>query len=131
LEQSGRLRVVVVDDQAVFRDAARHCLDARGYEVVAEAECAASAVEAVERHQPDAMLLDVQLGEDNGFAVCDAVTRLRPDLAVVLTSTEKSYENALEQIESCGARGFVRKEHLPHVDFARFWEPGGNARFAS
>jgi DNA-binding NarL/FixJ family response regulator len=120
--QNGRVQVVIVDDHAIFRDAARHCLKARGYDVVAEAGCAASAVEAVERHQPDAMLLEVDLGDDDGFAVCDAVTRLRPDLAVILTSAE-NYEHVPERIESCGARGFVRKEHLPRVDFARFWQP--------
>src|SRR3954454_3779645 len=103
--KNGRLRVVVVDAQPIFRDVAREVLTARGYDVVAEAACAASAMEAVERHQPDAMLLDVQLGDDDGFAVCVAVTRIRPDLAVVLTSTEKRYEDVPEQIESCGARG--------------------------
>ncbi|MFL5876266.1 MAG: response regulator [Solirubrobacteraceae bacterium] len=55
------MRVVVVDDQPVFRNAARDLVMARGSEIVAEAACAASAVEAVECHQPNAMLLDVQL----------------------------------------------------------------------
>jgi DNA-binding NarL/FixJ family response regulator len=121
--QNGRVQVVVVDDQPSFRDAARHCLTARGFDVVAEAGCGAGALEAVERHKPDAMLLDIQLGDDDGFAVCDAVTRIRPGLAVILTSAEKNYEQVPERIESCGARGFVRKEHLPRVDFSRFWQP--------
>ena len=120
--QNGHVQVVIVDDHAIFRDAARRCLMARGYDVVAEAGCAASAVEAVKRHEPDAMLLDVHLGDDDGFAVCDAVTRICPDLAVILTSAE-NYEHVPERIESCGARGFVRKEHLPRVDFDRFWQP--------
>jgi DNA-binding NarL/FixJ family response regulator len=63
----------------------------------------------------------VQLGDDDGFAVCDAVTRIRPGLAVVLTSAEKDHEHAAERVESCGARGFVRKEHLPRVDLGQFW----------
>ena len=121
--QNGRVQVVIVDDQVIFRDAARTCLTARGYEVVAEAGCADSAIEAVRCHRPDAMLLDVELGDDDGFAVCEAVTRIRPDLAVILTSVEKIYEDVPERIESCGARGFVRKEHLPRVDFSRFWQP--------
>jgi DNA-binding NarL/FixJ family response regulator len=120
--QNGRVRVVVVDDQQIFREAARDCLTARGYDVVAEAGCAASAVEAVERHQPDAMLIDVQLGDDDGFAVCDAVTGIRPSLAVILTSAH-NYEHVPDRIESCGARGFVLKAHLPRVDFGRFWPP--------
>jgi DNA-binding NarL/FixJ family response regulator len=122
LEENGCVRVVIVDDQAIFREAARHCLNARGYDVVAEAGCAVSAIEAVERYRPNAMLLDVQLGDHDGFAVCDAVTRIRPDLAVVLTSAENKYEQIPERIESCGARGFVRKEHLARVDFGRFWQ---------
>ena len=66
------------------------------------------------------MLVDVHLGDDDGFAVCDAVTRLRPHLAVVLTSAE-NYEQFPKRIESCGARGFIRKEHLAVVDLGRFW----------
>src|SRR4051794_30896499 len=110
--QDGHVRVVIVDDHRMFRDAARYCLKARGYDVVAEASCAAGAVEAVAHHEPDAMLLDVELRDDDGFdgfAVCDAVTRIRPDLAVVLTSATDYYEHVLERIKSCGARGFVRK----------------------
>jgi len=116
--QNGRARVVIVDDEAIFREAARRCLTARGYHVVAEADCAASAVEAVQRHEPDAMLVDVRLGDGDGFAVCDAVTRVRPHLAVLLTSTE----NCEHLIESCGARGFILKHHLADVDFGRFWQ---------
>lgn len=117
MRQSSCVRVVIVDDQAIFRDVARQCLEARGYEVVAEAACAASAMEALERFEPDGMLIDVQLGDDDGFTICEAVTRIRPDLAVVLTSAESNYEHAAERVESCGARGFVRKEYLPRVDF--------------
>ena len=120
--QAGRVRVVIVDDQPIFRHAARHCLEARGYEVVAEAGCAASALAAVARHEPDALLLDIDLGDDDGFAVCDAVTRNRPGLAVVLISADRNFEHVPEQIESCGARGFVRKEQLPRVDLGRFWQ---------
>ena len=58
--------------------------------------------------------------DDDGFAVCDAVTRIRPHLAVVLTSAE-NYEQVPKRIESCGARGFIRKEHLARVDLGRFW----------
>jgi DNA-binding NarL/FixJ family response regulator len=119
---SRRPQVVIVDDHQSFRDTARDCLTARGYEVVAEASCAATAMRAVERHDPDAMLLDVHLGEDDGFAVCDAVTRVRPELAVLLTSVQ-NYEHFREKIASCGARGFIRKAHLASVDLSRYWHP--------
>jgi DNA-binding NarL/FixJ family response regulator len=115
-------RVVVIDDHAPFRQAARMLLAARGYDVVAEASSAATALDAVERHAPHGVLLDVQLGHDDGFAVCDVLTRLRPGLAVVMASADEPKDP--ERITRCGARGFVRKAHLPRIDLGRFWPRG-------
>lgn len=120
MRDSGRPQVVIVDDQPAFRDAARLLLEARGYDVVAEAACAATALDAVEHHEPSAMLLDVRLGEDDGFAVCGELTRTRPDLAVLLAS-DGDYEQSTDLIASCGARGFVRKSRLAQVDLGQFW----------
>jgi DNA-binding NarL/FixJ family response regulator len=111
---------VIVDDQPVFREAARRLLEARGYDVVAEAGCAVSALDAVERHAPQAVLLDIRLGSDDGFAVCMSLMRARPELAVLLAS-DTDYEHCCDLIARCGARGFVRKSRLPHTDLGRFW----------
>lgn len=117
-----RPRVVIVDDQAGFRSVARRLLEARGYDVVAEAASAATAIDAVERHAPSALLLDVRLGDDDGFGVCGALTRSHPDLAVLLAS-DGDYEHMDEQIAACGARGFVRKSHLARADLGHYWPP--------
>ena len=111
-------RVVIVDDHPTFRHAARMLLEARGYDVVGEASCAASALVAVERHAPQAVLLDVCLGDDDGFEVCGLLTRSRPELAVLLASVD---EHDPELITRCGARGFVRKHRLLQTDFGKFW----------
>jgi CheY-like chemotaxis protein len=115
-----RPQVVIVDDQPRFRDVARLLLEARGYDVVAEAGCAAAALDAIEQHEPSALLLDVRLGDEDGFAVCTELMRRRPRLAVLLAS-DGDYEERREEVESCGARGFVRKSRLAHVDLGRFW----------
>jgi DNA-binding NarL/FixJ family response regulator len=112
---------VIVDDRAWFVDAARQLLEARGYEVIAEAGCAMTAWDAVERHAPEAVLLDVRLGAHGGFSVCGALTRARPDLAVLLTSTDEHGEDSEELLARCGARGFVRKSNLPRTDLTKFW----------
>jgi DNA-binding NarL/FixJ family response regulator len=112
-------RVVIVDDQQAFRQAARRLLEARGYDVVGEAGCGASALEAVERHAPEAVLLDVRLGSDDGFAVCRELTHAQPGLSVVLASDDE-YEQS-ELVAGCGARGFVRKSRLPDTDLGQFW----------
>jgi DNA-binding NarL/FixJ family response regulator len=110
---------VIVDDQETFREAARLLLAARGYDVIAEAVSAATALTAVERHAPHAVLLDVQLGDDDGYVVCGLLMRARPNLAVLLTSADGSEDSGL--ITRCGARGFVQKSRLPEVDLGQFW----------
>jgi DNA-binding NarL/FixJ family response regulator len=113
-------RVLVVDDEPVFRQAARLLLERRGYPVVAEASCAVTALDAVERFSPDAVLLDVRLGDDDGVDVCRTLMRARPGLAVVLTSTVE-HDPCDDLVASSGARGFISKGRLLDADFGHFW----------
>ena len=115
-------RVLIVDDQPVFRMVARALLEARGYVVVGEAGCAASAREAVERLSPDAVLLDIGLGDDSGHEVARALTRLDPAPAVLLVSVE-DHGDEHGRARDCGASGFVPKARLAAADLGRFWPP--------
>ena len=119
----GRAQVVIVDDHATFRGAARMLLEARGYDVVAEAVSAETAVAAVDQHEPAAVLLDVRLGEDDGFALCGTLTRLHPELAVLIAS-DGDFDHIDDRVAGCGARGFVRKSRLAQVDLKEFWPAG-------
>jgi DNA-binding NarL/FixJ family response regulator len=112
-------RVLIVDDVRSFRRAVRELLERRGYEVVAEADSAAAAIDAVERLELDAVLLDIDLRDANGFDVCAYLTRAHPELAVLLMSAVD--ENRLPFVGVSGARGFVPKSQLASVEFARFW----------
>ena len=66
--------VLIVDDHPSFRASARMLLECEGFEVVGEAEDGMSALEAVDRLQPDVVLLDVQLPDINGFEVAARLT---------------------------------------------------------
>ena len=123
MRQRGRPQVVIVDDHATFRGAARMLLEARGYDVVAEAVSADAALAAVEQHEPTAVLLDVRLGEDDGFALCGTLTRLHPELAVLIAS-DGDFDHIDDRVAGCGARGFVRKSRLAQVDLGEFWPAG-------
>jgi DNA-binding NarL/FixJ family response regulator len=117
---AGAPRVLVVDDQPVFRQAARLLLERRGYPVVAEASCALTALDAVGRFAPDAVLLDVRLGDDDGIEVCRTLMRARPGLAVLLTSSVE-HDPGDDLVVSSGARGFISKARLLDADFGHFW----------
>ena len=64
-----RRTVLIVDDDAPFRRAARELLTLEGYEVVGEAEDGESAVAAAARLGPAIVLLDVQLPDIAGVTV--------------------------------------------------------------
>lgn len=119
-------RVVIVDDAAGFRRAARDLLERRGFKVVGEADSGAAALESVDLLAPDAVLLDVHLPDENGFEVAVRLKEARPDLAVLLTSATFD-ENFYRLSEVCGASGFVPKSELGRVELASFW-PSANGR---
>ena len=62
--------VVIADDHPSFRASARAILQSEGFEVVGEAEDGESAIAAARALHPDVLLLDVQLPDMDGFAVC-------------------------------------------------------------
>ena len=66
-------RVLIVDDHEPFRAVARELLERAGYVVAGEAGDAAEALAAVAADAPDAVLLDVQLPDRDGFAVATAL----------------------------------------------------------
>ena len=114
------VRVLVADDSAPFRTAARELLTRRGYIVVGEAGNATEAIEAAEQLAPDAVLLDVHLPDGCGFEVSTVLTGARPELAVLLTSADDSPPDD-RRVEACGARGFVPKCCLAATPLERFW----------
>lgn len=116
----GPLRVLIVDDSAPFRRAARKLLQRRGYMVVGEAGTAVAALDAVDRAAPDALLVDVGLPDGCGFELAAALTRAQPNLAVLLMSADDPPAGK-ERLRASGARGFVLKSCLAAAPLERFW----------
>jgi DNA-binding NarL/FixJ family response regulator len=83
------IRVLIVDDDSAFRRTIAAVLTARGYEIAGEASSLAEARLAIQRLNPDAVLLDVNLPDGNGISLAadlpptgDAAPR------IVLTSSD-------------------------------------------
>jgi DNA-binding NarL/FixJ family response regulator len=104
-------RVLIVDDHASFRAIARAVLADGGFVVVGEAVDAESALSAARQLRPDCVLLDVQLGDDDGFAVASALAHQGSRPVVVLTSGRDPSE-IQPLVEASAARGFIAKERL-------------------
>jgi CheY-like chemotaxis protein len=78
-------RILVVDDDARFRNLARTLLEACGYTIAAEAADGAQALAAVKRVSPDAALVDVQLPDINGLTLASHLHQTDGSLRIVLT----------------------------------------------
>lgn len=106
------LRVLLVDDQELFRDIARSMFSSSDdFEVIAEAEDGIDAVNAYLELCPDLVLMDVQMARMNGLEATREILRGDPNARVVITSmrSEPEYQRlALDM----GAVGFIPKREL-------------------
>ena len=109
-------RVLIVDDHEPFRVVARELLEGAGYVVAGEAADAAEALAAVAADAPDAVLLDVQLPDRDGFSVASALTAAGGPVVVLISSREE--EDYGRRVAACGARGFIAKSKLTPAAFA-------------
>jgi len=125
-----KLTVVIVDDHSIFRSGLRADLD-DSLEVLGEAATVEEAVEAIERLQPDVVLLDVHLpgGKGGGGAEVLRTAQLGRTKALAL-SVSDSAEDVVGVIRA-GARGYITKGSSgPQVSRAVATIAGGDAVFS-
>jgi DNA-binding NarL/FixJ family response regulator len=106
-------RVLIVDDEALVRAGLKLILEsADDLEVVAEAEDGADVVEAVQRHRPDVVLMDIRMPRLDGLA---ATTRLQslPAAPKVVVLTTFDLDDYVFRALQAGASGFLLKDTPP------------------
>jgi DNA-binding NarL/FixJ family response regulator len=102
-------RVVVADDHTLVRQSVVKALaQATDVEVVAEADDAPSAIDAIVRHQPDLAVLDIAMPGGNGFTVAEQVRGRAPQVRLLFVSMHDD-DASLQQALAVGAHGFVSK----------------------
>jgi DNA-binding NarL/FixJ family response regulator len=127
---SGVVSVLVVDDQAPFRLAARAVLRrTEGFELVGEAVDGEDAVAQVGALHPALVLMDINMPGMGGIAATRAITAAAQAPVVFLCSTYQATDLPADAQDS-GAAAYIDKEHLGAELLARLWaehEPTGGA----
>ena len=106
-----KLRTVIVDDSDAFLSSASRLLESQGLEIVGTAASSAEALELAATSSPDVALIDVELGDEDGFVLAGELHSQSPATRVVLVSTYGRDEMQDLVAASCAA-GFLPKSGL-------------------
>jgi DNA-binding NarL/FixJ family response regulator len=113
------LRVVVGEDEPVFRAGLVHVLRAAGFDVVASAENADDLVDQVRAHLPDVVVVDIRMPpnfQDDGLKAAREIRTIDPPIAVLVLSHYLEDQYAMDLVgDRPEGVGYLLKDRLGDV----------------
>lgn len=106
------MRVLIIDDHALFRVGLQGLLEQRGIEV---ADAVASGIEGLQRAaelRPDIVLLDLRMPDMGGLEVLKKLRENVPGIPVVMLTTSNEETDLIKSLRS-GAQGYLLKDMEP------------------
>jgi DNA-binding NarL/FixJ family response regulator len=112
-----RMRVLLVDDHALFRAGVTNLLLAAGHEVVGEAGDGIEALERTRELHPDLVLMDITMPRCGGLEATRLIKAEMPETKIVILTVSQDDANLVEAVKS-GAEGYLLKD-MSSEDFER------------
>ncbi len=114
-----KIRIIIADDHTIFRSGLKLLLSSEpAFEVIAEAEDGAQAIELTSQLQPDVLLMDIGMPGINGYEATKEITASNPDVRILVLTMHRSEEYFFKMLDA-GASGYVLKgaetEELIHA----------------
>lgn len=104
-----KTKILIADDHLLIRESWSFVLNSQpGLEVVAEAANAEEALEAARHLQPDVVIMDINLGGDNGIEATEQLLVYSPNSRVLGVSLHSNPAYARNMLRK-GAKGYVTK----------------------
>jgi two-component system, response regulator PdtaR len=100
-----KIRILVAEDETIIRLDLVEMLTEAGYEVIAQAENGAIAIELAKEHKPDLAILDVKMPEVDGITAAEQIISISP----VLMLTAFSQRELIERARDAGVMAYVVK----------------------
>ena len=106
------MRVLVIDDHALFRVGLQELLERRGIEVIAEGDCL-KGIEIVAAEKPDVVLLDMRIPDMTGTEVLSVLRKHYPNMPISMLTTSREESDVIEALQG-GAQGYLLKDMEPN-----------------
>lgn len=113
MPQGDAVRVLLVDDQPLFRTAIASLINAQDdFTVVGEAENGLIAVERAHELRPDLVVMDVEMPVMDGVEATRLLTEQLPGIRIVMLTVSDSEEHLFDAVRN-GASGYLLKDLRP------------------
>src|SRR5699024_7242071 len=99
------VRIVVAEDETIIRLDIVETLRSQGYEVLGEADNGQRAIELVEEHAPDLVLMDISMPVMDGISATRHISER--SLAPVVILTAFSQRDLIDQATEAGAMSYI------------------------
>lgn len=106
------MRVLIIDDHALFRVGLKGLLEQRNIEVVGAAADGAEGIELAEQLKPDIILLDLRMPDMGGLEVLPILREKHPSTPVVMLTTSNEEKDLIKSLRT-GAQGYLLKDMEP------------------
>lgn len=104
------ITVALIDDHKLFREGVKRILSFESlFKVVAEAGDGSEVNDIVSEHQPDVILMDINMPEINGIEATKKLLKDYPDMKVIILSIHDDESYVSHALQS-GAQGYLLKE---------------------
>jgi len=106
------MRVLIIDDHALFRVGLKGLLEQRNIEVIGAAAHGAEGIELAEQLKPDIILLDLRMPDMGGLDVLPVLREKHPSTPVVMLTTSNEEKDLIKALRT-GAQGYLLKDMEP------------------
>lgn len=104
------IKIMVVDDEAIFREYLRTSIDWQSYgmEICCEAKNGVEAVEKAQKYYPDIALVDINMPFMDGLTLAEKLRESQPEIGVVLVTGHSEFEYARKAVK-LGVADYILK----------------------
>ncbi|SHE66282.1 response regulator transcription factor [Desulforamulus putei] len=104
------ISLIIVDDHEIVREGLKLTLQREpDFNVVGEASSGRELIKLIKTTCPDVVLLDERMPEERGIEICRTLTKLYPDLKIIILTAYAEQEDYIVQAMMAGAKGFLIK----------------------